>query len=231
MKNMKTQLLILITLLLFQAGLSAKLYKWVDEDGKVHYSDKVPPEYIDQARQELNKTGVVKDTVDRALTPEERQQKAEELARQQREAERLAELKKQQQAERNKLLKSYSSADQITRLKRERIEALERNIELAEENLIIQKRNLDDLLKRAADKERSGGVVSDAFTAQIEKSRVQIKNQQQFIVDKTLEIKETEDKYDDELAKYRYYTGQTPTIEPVKNNPETEQSNASKDTH
>lgn len=214
MKNMNIQLLLLLILMAFQGGVSAKLYKWVDEDGKVHYSDKVPPEYIDQARQELNQAGVVKDTVDRALTEEERKQKAEELARQQEQAQRQAELKKQQQAERNKLIKSYSNADQITRLKRERIDALERNIELAEENLQIQRRNLDDLLKRAADKERSGGVVSDAFAAQIEKSREQIKNQQQFIVDKTREIKETEAKYDDELAKYLYYTGQTQSIEP-----------------
>ncbi|KAA3639862.1 MAG: DUF4124 domain-containing protein [Proteobacteria bacterium] len=222
MKNMKIQILLLITLIVLQGDLSAKLYKWVDEDGKVHYSDKVPPEYIDQAREELNKSGVVKGSVDRALTPEERQQQAAELARQQQQAQQQAELKKQQQAERNKLIKSYSNADQITRLKNERINALQRNIELAEENLIIQKRNLDDLLKRAADRERSGGVVSDAFTAQIEKSREQIKNQQMFIFDKTEEIKATEEKYDNELAKYLYYTGQTKSIETFKDTGDTQ---------
>ncbi len=229
MKNIHIQLLLLVTLIIFQGDLSAKLYKWVDEDGKVHYSDKVPPEYNDKARQELNQAGVVKDSVDRALTPEEKKQKAEELARQKAEAQKQAELKKQQQAERNKLIKSYSSADQITRLKRERIDALERNIELAEENLVIQKRNLDDLLKRAADKERSGGVVSDAFTAQIEKSREQIENQKLFIIDKTQEIKDTEEKYNDELAKYLFYTGQTQSIEPVLNKEEDEQTSVSKD--
>jgi len=229
MKNLTIRLLLFLTLIIFQGSLSAKLYKWVDEDGKVHYSDKVPPEYNDQARQELNKTGVVKDSVDRALTAEEKKAKAEELARQQEEARRQAELKKQQQAERNKLIKSYSSADQITRLKRERITALERNIELAEENLVIQKRNLDDLLKRAADRERSGGVVSDAFTAQIEKSREQIENQQLFIVDKTEEIKDTEKKYNDELAKYLYYTGQTKSIEPIKTSDNSEQAASSKE--
>lgn len=229
MNYMNIRILVLLILMLGHTGLSAKLYKWVDEDGKVHYSDKVPPEHIDQARQELNDTGVVKESVDRALTPEEKKQKADELARQRQEAKRQAELKKQQQAERNKLIKSYSSADQITRLKRERIDALERNIELAEENLVIQKRNLNDLLKRAADKERSGGTVSDAFTAQIEKSREQIKNQQQFIVDKTQEIKETEDKYNDELAKYLYYTGQTERIEPIKGAVEPKQAGVSED--
>jgi chromosome segregation ATPase len=231
MNYLNTRILCLVLLIIFHGALSAKLYKWVDEEGKVHYSDKVPPEYNDQARQELNQAGVVKDSVDRALTEEEKKQKAEALARQKREAEQLAMLKKQQQAERNKLLKSYSNADQITRLKRERIEALERNIELAEENLIIQKRNLEDLLKRAADKERSGGMVSEAFTTQIEKSREQIKNQQQFIVDKTHEIKETEDKYNDELAKYLYYSGQTKSIEPIENNPQTDPANTNQEPH
>lgn len=229
MKNLNIRILLILTLIIFQGSLSAKLYKWVDEDGKVHYSDKVPPEYNDKARQELNQAGVVKGSVDRALTPEEKKAKAEELARQQQEAQRQAELKKQQQAERNKLIKSYSSADQITRLKRERITALERNIELAEENLVIQKRNLDDLLKRAADRERSGGVVSDAFTAQIEKSREQIENQQLFIIDKTQEIKATEEKYDDELSKYLYYTGQTKTIEPINSGDNREQATSLKD--
>ena len=58
-------------------GLSAgptaaqKLYKWVDKDGNVHYSDQVPPDQVDQARQELTEQGVVVDRMDRAPTAEE----------------------------------------------------------------------------------------------------------------------------------------------------------------
>lgn len=206
---MKTlQLLTLILLIGLQPSVSAKLYKWVDKDGNVHYSDNVPPDQIKQAREELNQAGVVKEQIERALTPEERQQQAAALKKQKDEEQRLLQLKQQKEHERNTLIKSYSDADQITRLKQERIKALQRNIELAEENLIIQNRNLQDLMKRAADKERSGDIVSEIFLNQIEKTREQIINQEKFIVDKRQEISETELKYDYELKKYLEYTGQ-----------------------
>lgn len=206
MKN--TLKIVIMTVLAFSTTVYGKLYKWVDENGKVHYSDKMPPDQIKNAHQELNEHGVVKERVDRALTPEERQAKAEELQRQK-------ELEQQQQLEaarvereRNKLIKSYSSSEQIVRLKEERVSALKRNIEMAKENLVIQNRNLDDMLKRAADKERSGDVVSDTFLNQIETIREQIENQKIFIKEKTAEITSTQEKYDDELAKYLKYTQQ-----------------------
>ena len=36
----------------------AKLYRWVDEDGKVHYSDKVPPQAIQGEHTRLNERGI-----------------------------------------------------------------------------------------------------------------------------------------------------------------------------
>lgn len=203
---MKNAIKTVILMILATSVAQAKLYKWVDEDGKVHYSDKVPPDQIKNAHQELNKHGVVTESIDRALTDEEREAKAEEL-KIQRELEKQQQLEAERvEKERNALLKSYSNADQIRRLKNERVTALERNIQMAEENLVIQNKNLDDMLKRAADRERSGQTVSDGFLKQIEQVRTQIEDQKRFIVDKTAEINATNEKYDYELAKYLEYT-------------------------
>ncbi len=186
----------------------AKLYKWVDEDGKVHYSDKMPPDQIKNAHQELSEHGVVKEKIDRALTEEEKKERAVELKKQRE----LAAAKKREaealEKERNKIMMSYSSADQIKRLKSERVTALKRNIQTAEENLVIQEKNHKDLLKRAADKERSGETVSDVFLDQIQQVKDQIQYQKKFIVDKTAEISSTEEKYDGELEKYLRFTGE-----------------------
>src|SRR5688572_13272381 len=57
-----------------------KLYRWIDKDGKVQFSDSLPPEAIDQARTELNNAGRVVADVDRAMTAEERAA-AEQAAR------------------------------------------------------------------------------------------------------------------------------------------------------
>ena len=50
----------------------AQLYKWVDENGKVQYSDTMPPSAIDRARKELRSDGTVKQETQRAATAEER---------------------------------------------------------------------------------------------------------------------------------------------------------------
>ncbi|MFC3195638.1 DUF4124 domain-containing protein [Marinicella sediminis] len=198
-------LLMTVLLLSFNAE-SAKMYKWVDENGKVHYSDRVPPDQVKHARQELSAQGVVKEEVDRALTPEERAARAAEI-KQQKELEEQKRLEVERlEAERKQLLRSYSSADQIKRLKSERINALQRNIQMAEENLVIQQKNEQDLMRRAADKERSGEVVSDNFLNQMQQVKDQIEYQKQFIIDKTAEIETTKTKYDHELAKYLEYT-------------------------
>lgn len=186
---------------------TAKLYKWVDEDGKVHYSDKIPPEKNKLAREELNDQGVVTEKTARDLTPEEKKARAAELkkARELAEQQRLEAIRLEK--ERNAILKSYTSEEQIIRLKGERLDSLNRNIEMAEDNLVIQEKNHEDLLKRAADRERNGQVVSKAFLAQIDKIKGQIEYQKQFIIDKKAEVKTTTEKYDDELAKYKKYSG------------------------
>lgn len=50
----------------------AQLYKWIDENGKVQYSDTVPPGAVDRARKELRTDGTVKQETHRAATTEER---------------------------------------------------------------------------------------------------------------------------------------------------------------
>ncbi len=50
---------------------TVKAYKWVDKDGVVHYGDTVPPEYSEQAHQQLNQQGVAVRDFPRQLSPAE----------------------------------------------------------------------------------------------------------------------------------------------------------------
>jgi hypothetical protein len=49
------------TLVLANSGASgaAKLYKWLDEKGNVHYSETIPPEHTDKSSTELDRRGRV----------------------------------------------------------------------------------------------------------------------------------------------------------------------------
>ena len=47
----------------------AATYKWVDDKGVVHYSDKIPPEAVDKASAALRAAGVAFHLVARAYEP------------------------------------------------------------------------------------------------------------------------------------------------------------------
>lgn len=93
------------------AGLAqATTYRWVDEQGKVHYGDSIPAQQSDLGHQELDKQGRVrKDAPRTRLTPEERRQR--EAAAAQREA---VERREDEQRRRDRaLLSSYTSEEEI----------------------------------------------------------------------------------------------------------------------
>lgn len=217
------QIILLMMLCISFSSDAKKMYKWVDENGKVYYSDKVPPDQVDHARERISETGVIKEKVKRALTDEEKIALAAEIEKK-KELELQAKMAAEKEAfEKNKILMSYSSADQIIRLKNERVNALNRNIETAKENLAIQEKNEKDLMKRAADKERNGEVVSETFLSQINQVKDQIAYQKQFIIDKTAEIATTEAKYEGELATYYKYTSDDQAEEKTESESEAEE--------
>ena len=146
---------------------ATKLYKWVDADGNVHYSDKVPPDQAKQARTELNEQGVTVNKVERALTPEEiAARKAEEKA-----ALDAAEAIERQREQDKVLLDSYASEDDLTRAHQQRVDLLEQTIEARKVEIGLREKNLADLVARAADTERSGRPVPEVLQTMIKNER------------------------------------------------------------
>jgi len=64
-------------------GARATTYKWTDDQGVVHYTDKIPPEALNKGNVELDKQGLPVKKTDPTLTPEQRRARAAEEARQQ----------------------------------------------------------------------------------------------------------------------------------------------------
>jgi len=61
-------LLFLATGLLLPGSAHAKVYKWVDENGEVHYSETLPPDFQDKKADVLNNEGVTQQK-DMSLVP------------------------------------------------------------------------------------------------------------------------------------------------------------------
>ena len=56
---------------------AAEVYRWVDENGEVHYTQSLPPNFKDKGHDVLNERGIVLDE-DLSLTPEPPPEKPEE---------------------------------------------------------------------------------------------------------------------------------------------------------
>lgn len=178
---------------------AAKLYKWVDENGNVHYSDKVPPEQAKQAREELNEQGVTVQQVERALTAEElAARKAEEKAA----AESAAQIAEQRERDRT-LLDSYASEDDITRSYQQRVDLLDQTIEARKVEIGLREKNLADLVARAADTERSGRAVPEVLQTMIRDERKEIERQRADITRREGERVQADKDYKADLARYR----------------------------
>ena len=105
-----TGVLLAVALLLAGAGaVRAAMYKWVDEKGVVHYTDKMPPEAVDKASVELNKQGVPVRKTERVLTPEQRQALEQEAERKREAARAQEEVARRDRA----LVSSYTSEAEI----------------------------------------------------------------------------------------------------------------------
>jgi hypothetical protein len=123
-----------------------RLYSWTDENGVVHYGDKIPPEYANRDREILNRQGVAIGFEEGEITPEERA-----IAE---ERERVAAAEQQTRAEiarRDRmLLETYLSVGDIEELRNRRLELLESQIKLTEVYLGNLRKRLVDLQSEAS---------------------------------------------------------------------------------
>lgn len=104
--NMASRLLFGMLLAACMLPAQAKMYKWVDSQGNVHYTDALPPTAAGQGNAELSKTGNV---VNKTESAEER---AKRLAAEAEAAERNRIAQEQARKDRA-LLATYSSEKEI----------------------------------------------------------------------------------------------------------------------
>jgi len=119
-----------------------RVYRWVDEDGQVHYGDSIPPEYSDLPKQVLNEHAVTVEHLEGRKTEE--QLVAEEKARQ-------LEMQKELQLRADKaLLATYLSVEEIVMHRDRRIELFQAQSRVTELYLRNLERRLTKLKRDAA---------------------------------------------------------------------------------
>lgn len=119
-----------------------KLYRWVDERGEVHFSDRIPAEYADQRKQLVNEHGV-------PLADIAGKKTEEELAAE-RAAAQLAVQKELQDRADRALLNVYQTVDEIMMHRDRRVELFKAQARVTELYLRNQRRALDQMKREAA---------------------------------------------------------------------------------
>lgn len=198
-------LAILLPVLLAAAMPAAaqKLYRWTDKDGKVHYTDQLPPEAARDQREELNKQGMTVSRTERALTPEEQAAHAVEQAKL-AEQQRIGEEKAKMDAV---LIGSYPAEADLQRSYEERFDLIEQSLESARVSIRSQEKSLADLLAHAADLERNGKPVSQTVIDSITQTRGQVAEQRGYLARRESEGAALRAEFDALVKRYRELKG------------------------
>lgn len=177
-----------------------KLYRWVDADGKVHFSDALPPEAVDQARKEFSATsGMSTGAIDRALTAEERAALAAQAASAAEQARLDAERERQELA----MMSTYETEDDLKRAFDTRVDLLKQTIEAVEASISGQRDSLLAQLADAAATELAGRPVDAKRAQTIRDLRDELVRHQDLLMRREIEMGALDLEYSRTLERYR----------------------------
>jgi hypothetical protein len=195
-----------------------KLYRWVDKDGKVQFSDALPPEAVDQARTEINATsGRATANVDRALTEEERIAMEKETA----ERVRLEKDAEQVRMTEEAMIASFQTEDDLRRSFQVRIELMQQTLDAIEAGIGSQRASLSSLLAQAAEAELAGTTVGAKQRTSIGELHTEMVKQQQMLVLKQGELEDLDTELARLIERFREMKGLAPATAPTPPAPET----------
>ena len=184
---------------------AATLYKWVDDEGKIRYSDRIPTSDIKKKHQTLNKQGVIINTKEAAKTDEELAAEAEAkinleilLAEEKR-------VKDLQDKKDRVLLLTFSSEEEMIAVRDNRIDVIDSVIRLIQKSItdneitLINLQDSADLTYVSKGEDIPGGLAQkiEHFTRKIVSRTDQLNLRK-------AEKQKVKEQFDLDLARYRF---------------------------
>jgi len=198
--------LLLPALLCASTAFAERTFKWIDNDGHVHYGNRVPPEYAKQERKVMNKRGRTIKVYDAAKTPEQwesEQQLVEEAAKNRIIAEKQA-------IHDRSLLATFSSEQDMLLAKNGKVAAVDALLQLTNSRIVSMQERLHTLTEEAATYERSGKALPASLQSQLKNLRTQLLTNEAFIKEKELERITISKQFDADIARYIELTADIP---------------------
>lgn len=181
-------------------------YKWVDEDGVVHFSDKVPADAAERKKEVVNVHGVTVGQIEGKKTEEEKEAERVEAAR----VAAVEEQRKQDQA----LIATYLSVEEILMHRDRRIELFKAQTKVTEMYLGGLMKRLDSLQSEASSfspysEDPDAPMISDELAADLRKTRDTIERHQANLEKFQADEQEIIELFDNQIVRFKKLKGIT----------------------
>jgi len=196
---------VLLQLVLGQQSLAIELFKYVNEDGVTVLDSKIPPRYVRSGYTIISSDGRVLEVVDRALSDEEILERDRLAALEQK----MQQARQEQEAADANLMSLYSIPEDVIRARDSKLATINgfiKSIRANLQRLVTQKRQFE---AAAADVERAGGTISQENIDRIQSSNERIRQTEQEIADKLLEIEEVKKEFALDLIRVKELYGES----------------------
>ena len=190
---------------------AAEVYRWVDENGEVHYSESLPPNFQDQGHDVLNERGIVTDE-DLSLTPpppvevpdeEQLQELPRDSSGMQRPKALYSEAELQRRMD-NFLMLRYGSEQEITDAMNVEIKQLDYDRRL----LTTTRESIEEAyrgqISQAANRQRAGQQVAENTAIEINRLQARLAENKRSL--DSMEIREVDIRaeFGKQLERYRF---------------------------
>lgn len=206
-----TAFLVVSGLTLAVTASAAEVYRWVDENGEVHYSESLPPDFKDKGHDVLNERGIVTDE-DLKLTPpppveipEDEQLK--ELPRDSSGMQRPKQLYSDAEMQRrmdNFLMLRYSNEQEIEDAMNVEIKQLAYDRRLLETTRVSMEESYRGQIREAANKQRAGQQVPEETSVALNDLQMKIAENGRSLGALELREQEIRGEFKKQLDRYRY---------------------------
>ena len=191
-----------VTALLVAADAAAETYRWVDENGEVHYSKTLPPEAATRPYQVLNDAGIVIRRVDDPLAPEPTEEERKATAEKKADPDREAR-EKRARADRLLVLK-YRSEEDIQAAMEVELSNLDYDGRIIEQGRASVISSLEGQIREAADRQRAGMPPDEEMVAQIEELRARLRESRRARRNLDARAAQIRNFFESELERYRF---------------------------
>lgn len=168
-----------MVLLALAVPAQADIYRWVDDDGTVHYSSSPQPETSQRERRVYDSEGRMREILPAPMSAEERAQAAAEREQAERDLEATQRARQDRAERETQLRRAYASLDEIEELRDRRERSIGSNIQRSEaqEKTLLRER---ERIRRQLDGANEDSGLADRYHAELEDLDNRIARERQY---------------------------------------------------